>query len=49
VRIGHTVTATVEVVGLDPEKKRATLKTTCSVEGKPVIEGEATVLVPSRD
>lgn len=48
VRIGDTVTATVEVATLDPAKKRATLKTTCTVGGKPVIEGEATVMVPAR-
>jgi 3-hydroxybutyryl-CoA dehydratase len=49
VRIGATVTATAEVTALDAEKKRATLKTTCTVGGKPVIEGEAVVMVPSRE
>ena len=49
VRIGATVTATVEITALDAEKKRTTLKTTCTVEGKPVIEGEAVVMVPSRE
>ena len=48
VRIGDTVTATAEVTGLDPEKERATLKTTCTVGGKVVIEGEATVMPRSR-
>ena len=48
VKIGATVTATVEVTALDAERKRATLKTTCTVAGKTVIEGEATVMVPSR-
>jgi 3-hydroxybutyryl-CoA dehydratase len=48
VKIGDTVTATVEVTDINVEKKRATLKTVCSVAGKPVIEGEATVLVPVR-
>ena len=48
VKIGATVIATVEVTALDPAKKRATLKTTCTVEGKAVIEGEAQVQVPSR-
>ncbi len=48
VRIGDTVTATVEITALDPARKRATLATTCSVGGKPVIEGEASVMVPSR-
>ena len=46
VKIGDTVTATAEITALDPAKKRATLKTTCSVAGKTVIEGEATVQVP---
>jgi len=49
VKIGDTVTATAEVTALDAEKKRATLKTTCTVAGKAVIEGEATVMVPSRE
>lgn len=48
VKIGDTVTATVEVIDINVDKKRATLKTVCSVAGKPVIEGEATVLVPVR-
>ena len=48
VKIGDTVTATAEVTALDAEKKRATLKTTCTVKGKVVIEGEATVLPRSR-
>lgn len=48
VKIGDTVTATVEVTDINVDKKRATLKTVCSVAGKPVIEGEATVLVPVR-
>ena len=46
VKIGDTVTATAEITALDPAKKRATLKTTCSVAGKTVIEGEAIVQVP---
>ncbi len=48
VKIGDTVTATVEVTALDAAKKRATLKTICSVAGKTVIEGEALVMPPSR-
>jgi 3-hydroxybutyryl-CoA dehydratase len=48
VRIGDTVTATCEVVALDGEKKRATLRTVCTVAGKPVVEGEALVMVPAR-
>ncbi len=48
VKIGDTVTATVEVTALDAAKKRATLRTVCTVGGKPVIEGEAVVIPPSR-
>lgn len=48
VKIGDTVTATAEVTGLDAVKKRATLKTTCTVGGKVVIDGEALVMPPSR-
>jgi len=48
VRIGQTVTATVEVLALHPEKHRATLRTVCTVAGTPVLEGEAYVSVPSR-
>ena len=48
VRIGDTVTASVEITALDPARKRATLATICTVGGRPVIEGEASVLVPSR-
>lgn len=47
VKIGDTVTAEAEVTAYDPEKRRATLKTTCTVGGKVVIEGEAQVLVPA--
>lgn len=48
VRIGDTVTATAEVTALDAARKRATFKTTCTVGGKVVIEGEALVMPPSR-
>ena len=48
VKIGDTVTATCEITAIDPVKKQATLKTTCTVAGKTVIEGEAVVLPPSR-
>jgi len=47
VKIGATVTATVEVTALIPEKHRATLKTVCSVAGQTVIEGEAQVQLPA--
>lgn len=48
VRIGDTVTARVEVTDLNAEKKRASFKTTCSVDSTVVLDGEATLMVPSR-
>lgn len=48
VRIGDTVTATVECTGKADDKKFCTFRTVCTVNGKPVIDGEATLMVPSR-
>lgn len=48
VRIGDTVTARVEVLSTLPEKKFVTFKTTCTVAGKVVLDGEATLMVPSK-
>lgn len=48
VRVGDTVTARVTVTSLTPERKFAELHTVCTVGGKVVIDGEATVMVPSR-
>ncbi len=48
VRIGAHVLTRVEITALDAEKARATIATTCSVDGKTVLEGEAIVLVPRR-
>jgi 3-hydroxybutyryl-CoA dehydratase len=48
VRIGDTVTATVEITALNAGKHRVTLSTVCCVKGEPVLEGEALVAVPSR-
>lgn len=48
VRIGDTVTATVEITALQPEKHRVSLRTVCAVKGEAVLEGEALVTVPSR-
>jgi 3-hydroxybutyryl-CoA dehydratase len=48
VKIGATVTATVEITALNPDRKRAKLKTICTVGADVVIEGEAYVQVPSR-
>lgn len=48
VRIGDTVTATVTVREIMPEKKRVILETNCHVGDTCVIAGEAKVMVPSR-
>lgn len=48
VRIGDTVTARVEVTALVPEKRFVNFKTTCTVKDKVVLDGEATLMVPSR-
>jgi 3-hydroxybutyryl-CoA dehydratase len=48
VRIGDTVVTTVKVTELGPEKKRARFSCVCSVDGKPVVEGEAVLMVPAR-
>ena len=49
VRIGDVIRAYVEVKELDAEKKRVQLGCECIVDAKTVLDGEATVLVPSRD
>jgi len=48
VKIGDTVIARVRVSKTIPEKKFVELKTTCMVNEKTVIDGEATVMVPGR-
>ncbi len=46
VRIGDTITARVEIIELNDEKERITLKTMCTnQEGKLVIDGEAMLKV----
>lgn len=49
VRVGDTVVARATVTEIVPEKKRVTLKTVCSVGSTVVIDGEAMVMVPSRN
>ncbi|KLN62347.1 dehydratase [Kiloniella spongiae] len=49
VRIGDTVTAIVRVREIMTSKKRVILETLCQVRGKDVLDGEATVMVSSRD
>ncbi len=47
VRPGDRVLATVSVAAIDHSKRRATLDCKCEIDGKKVLVGEATVLVPS--
>ena len=49
VRPGDRVTAQVEVVEIDPGRRRVKLDTCCLVNGKKVLAGEAAVLAPSRN
>jgi 3-hydroxybutyryl-CoA dehydratase len=48
VKIGDTVVTTVKLAELVPEKKRARFETVCSVNGKPVLTGEAQLMIPGR-
>lgn len=48
VHIGDTVVAKVECTAKADDKKFCTFRTTCSVGGKVVIDGEATLMVPSK-
>jgi 3-hydroxybutyryl-CoA dehydratase len=49
VRIGDTITATVQVTELIPEKNLARLRTTCANQrGEVVLEGTAVVMPPTR-
>jgi len=48
VKIGDTVCARVEVLELIPKKKFAVFETTCVVGGTVVLDGQATLWVPSR-
>lgn len=48
VRIGDEVVARVKVMELYPAKRRARFDCVCLVAGKPVLEGEAILMVPAR-
>jgi 3-hydroxybutyryl-CoA dehydratase len=48
VKVGDRVVAKVRVLELYPAKRRARFESVCLVEGKPVLEGEAVLMVPSR-
>ena len=47
VRIGDTVVTRVTVKEVIADKKRVRLETVCLVAGKPVVEGEALLMVPA--
>jgi 3-hydroxybutyryl-CoA dehydratase len=47
VRPGDMVLAEVTVTDMDIAKRRVKMDCRCSVDGKPVLAGEATVLAPS--
>lgn len=48
VKIDDVVVTTVKLVELIPEKKRARFETVCAVGGKPVLAGEAVLMIPKR-
>jgi 3-hydroxybutyryl-CoA dehydratase len=48
VKIGDHVVARVEVTGNLPDKKFVTFKTQCLIGDKVVIDGEATLMVPTK-
>lgn len=48
VKIGDEVTARATITDIDEAKARVTLATVCLVGGKPVIEGEALIMVPRK-
>jgi|SRR5690625_1272561 len=47
--IGDTVTATVKITSLKPERNMVMFDTICTVAGKEVITGDAVVMVPRRE
>jgi 3-hydroxybutyryl-CoA dehydratase len=48
VRIGDEVTTRVTITAVDTEKARVNLDTVCLVAGKPVVDGEAVLMVSRR-
>jgi 3-hydroxybutyryl-CoA dehydratase len=49
VRIGDEVLAKARIVELIPDKLRAIFTCDCTVAGKTVLEGEALLMIPSRE
>jgi 3-hydroxybutyryl-CoA dehydratase len=48
VKIDDVVVTTVKLIELIPEKKRARFETVCAVGGRPVLAGEAVLMIPKR-
>jgi 3-hydroxybutyryl-CoA dehydratase len=48
VRIGDTVVTRATITALDPEKRRVTLSTVCTIGDAEVTVGEAQILLPKR-
>jgi 3-hydroxybutyryl-CoA dehydratase len=48
VKIGDEVTARATITAIDADKARVTLETVCLVGGKPVLSGEALIMVPRK-
>ena len=48
VKIDDRVESIVKLVELMPDKRRARFECTCTVGGKPVLTGEAVLMVPAR-
>ena len=48
VKIGDEVVASVRVAELIEKRKRVVLSCECTIDGKPVLDGEAVVVVPGR-
>jgi 3-hydroxybutyryl-CoA dehydratase len=48
VRIGDVVTAVAQITAIDQAKARVTLATSCLVDGKAVLEGEAVIIAPRK-
>lgn len=49
VLLGQSVAATVEVTDIHQKRRRITLACKCTVAGKVVLDGDAIVMVPSRE
>jgi 3-hydroxybutyryl-CoA dehydratase len=49
VRPGDTVTATCTITGLSPQRRFADIKTVCTCDDTVVVDGEATVRIPTHN